>query len=75
MSSISSNNVMYTDDRVARLDLRNLPSASQAVSSYQREGGRISEESEFGEDPLQGDHAKRSLEPKLSVNSFHPITQ
>ena len=50
MNSHIPNNVMYTDDRVARLDLRNLPSASQAVSSYQR--GRISEESEFSEDPL-----------------------
>ena len=52
---------MYTDNRVARLDMRKLPSASQAVGMYHQEGGRILNETGFGEDLLVGDITKASI--------------
>ena len=60
MNSHIPNDVMRTDNRIARLDLRNLPGASQAVSMY-HQGRRISDETGFGTDPLQGDDAKASI--------------
>ena len=51
---------MYTDNRVARLDMRKLSSASQAVGMY-HQGGRISNETGFGEDLLVGDIKKASI--------------
>ena len=61
MSSHIPNTAMRTCNRITSVDLRNLPSASQAVSMYRQEGGRISDEACFGEDPLQGDNAKISI--------------
>ena len=58
MCSHTPNDIMRTDNRIARLDLRNLPSA---VSMYRQEEGRISDESGFGEDPLAGDTLKASI--------------
>ena len=61
-ANLIDNRKLYnTDNRVARLDMRNLPSASQAVGMYHQEGGRISDETGFGEDPLLGDNAKGSI--------------
>ena len=54
--------VFRSNDRVTRLDLRYLPSTLQAVSMYECEtGGRISQETEFGNDPLRGDVSKCSI--------------
>ena len=61
MNSHVPNDITRTDNMIARLDLRNLPCASQAVCMYHQEGGRISDESQFGEDPLLGDDAKASI--------------
>ena len=61
MGSHIPNDVMHRDNQVTRLDLRHLPSASQAVSMYHQEGGRISDEAQYGEDPLHGDAAKSSI--------------
>ena len=60
MHSHIPNDVMRTHNRISRIDLRNLPCSSQAVSMY-HQGGRISDESGIGEDPLQGDNAKTSI--------------
>ena len=65
MHSHIPNNVMRTDNRISTLDLRHLPCSSQAVCMYHQERGRISDESGFGEDPLQGDDAKSPQEIKL----------
>jgi ribulose-5-phosphate 4-epimerase/fuculose-1-phosphate aldolase len=61
MHSHIPNDVMRTNNKISTLDLRNLPCSSQAVSMYHQEGGRISDEHGFGEDPLQGDDAKASI--------------
>ena len=61
MYSHIPNDVMSNDNRIARLDMRNLPSASQAVGLYHQQGGRISDESGFGKDPLLGDNTKDSI--------------
>ena len=71
MHSHIPNDVMRTDNKISRIDLRNLPSSSQAVSMYHQEGGRISDESGFGEDPLQGDNAKTSIRAQ-AFNERYP---
>ena len=67
MHSHIPNNVMRTDNRISILDLRHLPCSSRAVCMYHQEGGRISDESGFGEDPLQGNDAKISIR----AQAFH----
>lgn len=52
MHSHIPNDVMRADNGISRFDLRNVPSSSQAICMYPQEGGRIWDESGFGEDPF-----------------------
>ena len=61
MGSHIPNEIMRRANRISRLDSRYLPIPSQAVSMYHQEGGRLSEESGFGDDPLHGDAVKCSI--------------
>ena len=70
MNSHIPNDVMRTDSRIARLDLRYLPCASQAVHMYHQDGSRISDETQFGEDPLRGNAAKASIRTQAFVDRY-----
>jgi hypothetical protein len=71
MGSHIPNEIMHRANRVSRLDLRHLPTPSQAVSMYHQENGRLSEESRFGDDPLHGDTAKCSIRSQ-AFRDRHP---
>ena len=71
MNSHIPNDVMRTNNGITRLDLGNLPCSSQAVGMYQQDGGRITDETKFGEDPLQGDIAKASIRAQ-AFNEKYP---
>ena len=62
MCSHVPNEVMRTNNRIARVDMRCVPNACQAVRMYHAEGGRISDETYFGEvlilPSLQSEHER-----------------
>ena len=49
------NEIMERDNRVKVLAPGSLPTADQAVQSYELSGGRLSDPSMFGSDPLHGE--------------------
>ena len=59
---------MHRANRVSTLDLRHLPTPTQAVSMYHQEGGRLSEESGFGD---RGDASKCSIRSQ-ALRDRHP---
>ena len=69
MGSHIPHDVMQRNSRISGLDLRHLPSSTRGVTMY-REGGRISDETCFGEDPIYSDstkcsHQNASLQRKI----------
>ena len=51
---------MFRDNRVVPVDHQQLPTPSEAVNMYRENGGTITEEYEFGVDPLK-DHPEKVL--------------
>ena len=49
------NRLMADDNRAQHISPTLLPTADQAVLSYERSGGRLTDPSHFGNDPLHGD--------------------
>ena len=75
MASHVPNAIMARDNRVQRITV-NLPTPVEAVSMYNRAGGRLSDETPFGEDPLQGNSDKCAIRQQAFTNnfpSFEPI--
>lgn len=75
MASHVPNAVMARDNRVQRIAI-NVPSPIEAVSMYNRAGGRLSDGTSFGEDPLQGDSNKCTIRHQAFTDtfpSFEPI--
>ena len=72
MAGHVSNAVMARDNRVQRI-IVSLPTPMEAVSIYNRAGGRLSDETPFGEDPLQGDSNKCTIRQQATFPSFEPI--
>ena len=70
MGSHIPNDVMQRNSRITRLDLRHLPSSTQAVTMYREEGGRISDETCFGEDPIYSDSTKCSIRMQAFSERF-----
>ena len=60
MRSHVPNEVMRTN-RIAQVNIRHVPSPHHAVRMYHEEGGRISDETYFGEDPIHADLTKCSI--------------
>lgn len=46
---------MISNNQVDRIDPSIVPTAAEALRSFEEDGGHISHESSFGEDPLAGD--------------------
>ena len=65
MRSHVPNEVMRTNNRIARVDMRHVPSPHHAVRMYHEEGGRISDETYFGDDPICADLTKCSISHTL----------
>ena len=61
MSSHIPNNVMFRDNRITKLDLQHLPNVAEAVTLYELDSGRISEETGFGNDPICDNPVKGSI--------------
>ena len=53
---------MNTNNRAKQIDARFLPSSSTAVQMYEQSGGRISEVTEFGHDPIADDDNKCAMQ-------------
>ena len=69
---------MRTNNRIARVDMRHIPSPQHAVRMYHEEGGRITDETYFGDDPICADLTKcliRSQAFSERFPSFHIIFQ
>lgn len=58
MRSHVLNSAMRMNNQIASIELRTLPSGSQAVGMYHQSRGRFSEESAFGKEPLNRDYSK-----------------
>ena len=69
MASHVPNAVMARDNRVQRITV-NLPAPVEAVSMYNRAGGRLSDETPFGEDPLRGNGDKCAIRQQAFTNNF-----
>ena len=70
MGSHIPNKVMERNSRITRIDQRHLPSSPQAVTMYREEGGRISDETYFGEDPIRSDTTKCSIRMRAFSERF-----
>ena len=70
MGSHVSNEVMRRNNRTSRIDWRHLPTSAEAVRLYQEDGGRISDETHFGEDPISGDSTKFSIRMRAFTERF-----
>ena len=78
MHSHVPNEVMRTNNRIARVDMRHIPSPQHAVRMYHEEGGRISDKTYFGDDPICADLTKCSIRSQAFSErfpSFHIIFQ
>ena len=70
------NQRVFIDDRVKRIDQSLLWTPAEAVQRYRRNGGRITDPAEFGNDPLLGDASKLEIRRQAfadRVPSFEPI--
>ncbi len=70
MASHVPNAVMARDNRAQRISVNNIPSPMEAVSMYNRAGGRLSDGAPFGEDPLQGDSNKCTIRQQAFMDTF-----
>ncbi len=76
MRSHIPNCVFQANNKITRLALRNLPNAQQAVQMYQQDQqGRISENSKFGEDPIQTDNSKLSIRTQAFIERYPSYEQ
>ena len=64
------NRLMLTDDRTKKLGNSRLPTPTQAIYMYRANGGHITEESNFGEDPLANDVDKYRIRENAFVQKF-----
>jgi len=70
------NQRMLMDNRARKIDNRNLPLSIHAVQMYEDNGGHITEESNFGTDPLAGDPEKITIRDRAfseKYPSFEPV--
>ena len=61
---------MLRDNRVVPVDHQQLPTPSEAVNMYRENGGTITEEYEFGVDPLK-DHPEKVLMMMFFLKDFN----
>ena len=70
------NQRMLVDSRTKKIDRRHLLSPADAVHLYQQNEGHLTEESNFGQDPLVNDpqkHAIRDVAFASRFPSFDPV--
>ncbi len=70
------NRAMSTNNQVAKIDPHLIPTAHQAIRSFQGDGGHITRFSLFGEDPLASNDAlvhQRNIEFNQRYHSFGPF--
>lgn len=64
------NHLMLTDDRTKKLGNSRIPTPTQAIYMYRANGGHITEESNFGEDPLASDVDKYRIRESAFVQRY-----
>ena len=70
MSSHIPNEIMRQNNRITKLDIRHLPNVAQAVHLYELDGGHLSDETGFGNDPIADIPAKCSIRTQAFLDRY-----